>query len=103
MPATGNMPVLYANVVYYLQSDEAKAAFLWAADGPDKSRMKFEAERYANEVDRLAPTLETMIGAASAYRPLGRGKEASLRRFALGRHANQFWGGNVKPEFLRAE
>ena len=94
-----NYSILLRNVLDHLETDDAQAAFLWAAEAHDKTRMKFPAERFAVSVKRLEAV--TVPGIAAAAKPHGLSPEGQrdLWRFILKRHACDWYGRNVKMWF----
>lgn len=95
--ALRNYAPLHDNVMSHLATEIGRKAFLWAADAHDRSRMKYPAESYALEVDRLVMVLPPLIDAGGRPHGCWNDEKASdLLRFILKRHANWRFGGNVR-------
>lgn len=92
-----NLPVLYQNILGSLIHPVAEKAFLWAADGPDRTAPKYRAEAYAREVKFLVEFTRPILAAR-----LGDEGADNLMQFILKRHANWRFGGNQTLWFEEA-
>jgi hypothetical protein len=100
---TVNMPLLYQNALAQYESPIAQKAWLWYAERHDSSKMKYLADTYAEEVERLVSFLDVALPASaevlseSIHTPHhDREVLDDLTRFILKRHANWRLGGNAK-------
>lgn len=100
-----NMPILYRNIIYGLNSEFAINAFLWAVEKPGEDRNCYRAERFAREAERMALTFPRIVQ-ADQYNKLKSGghlldgdQTSNLLDFILIRHANWRFGGNVSPPY----
>lgn len=98
-----NLPPLLDNWCFSLRTEIARKLMLWTAEALDHSPMKYRAASYADEVDALVEFRGAVLekGAAQhAGRLTGTmGTDEivdDLTLFILTRHANHFWGGNIK-------
>jgi len=98
-----NLRTLYQNLLPTFQSENAKKAFLWAADTVDKTYYKYPAERFARDVDNvyaLRPVLQ--VAAKNLHDQLGGGIKSDdeaivsdVEAFMIRRAANAVFGGNI--------
>ena len=93
----GNHTPLEVNVLDSLETEEAQKAFLWACD-KDKSRFKYKAEKFAREVDYLAPVLRSLINLSAMVfiqqKPeleVNAGVCDDLYNFMITRHCNHYF------------
>jgi hypothetical protein len=101
-----NLPTLYQNIIFGLPSQFAVDVFLWATERQGNDRLCYKAERFAREaaclVGQLVDLLKTrqrVLGNASLP-VMAQEQEADLLSFILTRHANNEWGGNLKPPYV---
>lgn len=102
--ANSNMPILWQNALSGVQTEIGRKAWIWFAETRGQG-MLYDADKYAWEVDKIVLSLRPMIEASSGVLEgdgLSVGGETidDLMRFILTRHANNIFGGNVKPNFL---
>lgn len=102
-----NLPILYQNVMFGLKSEIGRMAFLWATERPGEGELCYRAEAFAHEVECLIETITALIhiGEYQAFlqrsRPLmDLAAETDLLHYILARHANERFGGNLKPTYL---
>lgn len=82
-----NYSILERNILGSLQTEEAKAAFMWAGSS-DRSRFKYKAEEYAREVESVALSLDVLLGAANRIHGAADSVIADLKSYFLTRHQN---------------
>lgn len=94
----GNLPPLLDNVCYGLRAEAGRKAFLWSQEYLDRARFKYKAERYAHEVELLLGATPPMLALGFAQHGVAVDDErqTDLLRFILVRHANHFWGRQIK-------
>lgn len=95
---TGNLSILYRNIMDGLPSDLASDAFLWATERPGEDRMCCRAERFAREAHEIVATLRPLLDKAAEAHGLP-ACDPDLKAFILRRHANWCFGGNVSPSY----
>lgn len=98
-----NMPILWQNCLMQYSTEIARKAWVWFAETRG-SGMLYAADRYADQVEKLVQTLTPMVTAGFAQLQANHPSDAEvmprLMRFILRRHANLYFGGNVRPPFL---
>jgi hypothetical protein len=103
----GNLLPLLDNWCVSLKTEIARKLMLWAAETRDGSKMKYKAAKYADQVDLLVLSMRPMLAMSHQILAQQRGDKMAKRciedevvedlmQFILARHANHFWGGNVK-------
>lgn len=96
-----NMPILWQNALMQYSTEIARKAWVWFAELRGAG-MLYDADAYANEVERLVVLLTPMLDAGQRVHSASDEVMSSLLRFILVRHANWRLGGNVKPTFMDA-
>lgn len=102
-----NLSPLMHNWCASLKTEIGRKAMLWAAETRDTTNMKYRAAEYGDEVDQLVCSLGPMLSAGmQAHADLLTERDVGaeeviddLLHFILTRHANFFWGANVKLPF----
>lgn len=93
-----NLPILYQNIMFGLQTDFARDVFFWAVERPNEDRMCYRAEAFAREANDLISLSTPMLDAAARIHGRDR-HDPDLMAFLLTRHANWRYGGNVNPPY----
>jgi hypothetical protein len=105
-----NMPNLYKNIMDSLPNDFSRDVFLWAVERPGEDRMCYRAERFAREAELVLESMTTLIDVCQycGFLEAARGKpsrllsedqRADLISYAMLRHANWRYAGNLRPEY----
>lgn len=95
-----NMPVLWQNNLLQYRTEIARKAWVWFAETRGTG-MQYDADAYANEVERLVLALRPMIDAANRAYNAKDEVLSDLLWYILIRHANWRLGSNTVPGFLK--
>jgi len=94
---SSNLPILYQNCLTQFSTEMAKKAWLWFADSHDRTKLKYPADKYAQEVDILVLWLRPMLRISGNIHSPNVPEETldDLLRYILKRHANTYLKDNT--------
>lgn len=93
-----NTPILYDNAIEQYDHPLVQDGWLWFADTHSKCPLRYDADRYAREVEMLVRFLDKIL--PISCKPFKDNwdmtKQFDLIKFFIKRHANSYIGDNTK-------